>query len=647
MTAAVASKSRETVKSTPERRRGSTPAGAPVQGLVSRLVALAAPGGMVHRACHCGGGAAQEDDPTRSLTVQKQLSISTPGDPFELEADRIADQVTGSFAASAAARPQISRLDGDGTSLNRACTSCTSPETNQPPDAEASAIDQAVREPGQPLEPATRSLMDRRFGYDFGHVRVHTGAQAAESARKINALAYTYRGHVVFGSGQYEPSSGQGLHLLTHELAHVVQQGGANSASVQRACGPAQIAARPTTCTITKNATAVGTRFYFKTDCDDFADGQQAAFDNFVATIPSSSTVNVLGLASAGAAVFKENLSCSRALKVASALVAKSLTVGSVQGTGGIGAAGDSTLEAVDLQTQTSPSPSAPASPGPGPAPAAPAGGPVTVTFPTVSAASTPAGGANRIPPRVETPITVQVNGTPAANAPIVLSVMNAGAKNGTVLIDGGAATTITATKTVKLKGGIQTAQGSAGNLALLAKQSNNTVGQSNVFSVAAIPQNLAFTFSSIITGTERGFRALGKWESDSGSIADLDQAIVQEHIEKATETGGFAGTGINTSGPIPANGAEIDKHSVPVSMCNQVGKLELKQTHTYNDTRTGSTGVPITNSGFVILHDVKNKDPAFGAGREVITSKNGSATTANTIQSGAGSGSIVQPQNV
>src|SRR4030095_11745369 len=57
--------------------------------------------------------------------------------------------------------------------------------------------------PGQPLDAGTRAFMEPRFGYDFSEVRVHTDAKAAESARAVNALAYTVGENVVFGAGQY------------------------------------------------------------------------------------------------------------------------------------------------------------------------------------------------------------------------------------------------------------------------------------------------------------------------------------------------------------------------------------------------------------------------------------------------------------
>jgi hypothetical protein len=78
--------------------------------------------------------------------------------------------------------------------------------------------------PGRPLDSSTRSAMESLFGYDFGHVRVHTSERASEAAANVGALAFTYGKDVVFAAGRYSPNSASGSQLLAHELAHVVQQ---------------------------------------------------------------------------------------------------------------------------------------------------------------------------------------------------------------------------------------------------------------------------------------------------------------------------------------------------------------------------------------------------------------------------------------
>lgn len=101
---------------------------------------------------------------------QSGLAASLPGDSYEQEAERVADRVM-------------------------------------------------ERAPGVPgVDPAARC--------DFSQVRLHRGLQAAESARAVNALAYTVGPNIVFDAGQYSPTTASGQHLLAHELAHVVQQKG-------------------------------------------------------------------------------------------------------------------------------------------------------------------------------------------------------------------------------------------------------------------------------------------------------------------------------------------------------------------------------------------------------------------------------------
>src|SRR5258708_6511033 len=87
-----------------------------------------------------------------------------------------------------------------------------------------SLVREVMESPGRPLDSATRSTMEPRFGFDFSRVRVHTGEEAAESARAMNANAYTAGEHVVFGEGKYTPGVPSGKGLIAHELTHVVQQ---------------------------------------------------------------------------------------------------------------------------------------------------------------------------------------------------------------------------------------------------------------------------------------------------------------------------------------------------------------------------------------------------------------------------------------
>lgn len=77
---------------------------------------------------------------------------------------------------------------------------------------------------GAPLDTGVKSEMEARFGQSFSDVRVHTGGGADAAAKNYGATAYTVGSNMVFRSGAYNPSSGDGVELLAHELTHVVQQ---------------------------------------------------------------------------------------------------------------------------------------------------------------------------------------------------------------------------------------------------------------------------------------------------------------------------------------------------------------------------------------------------------------------------------------
>lgn len=80
---------------------------------------------------------------------------------------------------------------------------------------------------GQPLPAAEQEWFGQHMGFDFAGVRIHTDAEAAESARDAGAKAYAYGSHLVFNEGRYAPENSEGRKLLAHELTHVMQQSGA------------------------------------------------------------------------------------------------------------------------------------------------------------------------------------------------------------------------------------------------------------------------------------------------------------------------------------------------------------------------------------------------------------------------------------
>ena len=79
---------------------------------------------------------------------------------------------------------------------------------------------------GSALSGNANQFFANRLGHDFGNVKIHTGEEAEQSAKQINAQAYTYGNHIVFAKGKYQPETEEGKRLLAHELTHVIQQQG-------------------------------------------------------------------------------------------------------------------------------------------------------------------------------------------------------------------------------------------------------------------------------------------------------------------------------------------------------------------------------------------------------------------------------------
>ena len=179
--------------------------------------------------------------PKSAVKIQAKLTVDTPGDIYEQEADRISDRVT------CMSTPQLQRAGACGEGYPKCQTEQPSQERErlrtqrvQSNDlgqiAAPHIIHDVLSSPSRPLDPATRELMEPRFGHDFRGVRVHTDAKAAESAQAIGAAAYTVGQEVVFGAGRYAPGTAEGRRLLAHELTHVVQQ--ASAATPRLQCQP-------------------------------------------------------------------------------------------------------------------------------------------------------------------------------------------------------------------------------------------------------------------------------------------------------------------------------------------------------------------------------------------------------------------------
>src|SRR5262245_55221910 len=167
--------------------------------------------------------------PPAAGAIQTKLAINKPGDSYEQEADRVAEQVMRTPepqlqlacpCGGGCPKCHTGQPDREHKSLQTKCVQARDAgQVTAPP-----IVHEVLASPGQPLDVATRAFMEPRFGHDFGQVRVHVDEMAAESARALGALAYTVGSNIVFSRRQYAPVAHTGRRLLAHELAHVEQQ---------------------------------------------------------------------------------------------------------------------------------------------------------------------------------------------------------------------------------------------------------------------------------------------------------------------------------------------------------------------------------------------------------------------------------------
>lgn len=176
--------------------------------------------------------ALQQQDQFFKPTIQAKLSINQPNDAYEQEANNVAEQVVGTKSTS---KPTFF----SPVSIQRKCKECEEEEKGSVQRKEAGNAQTTSAQTenyvssvsgGKPLAKEDKTFFESRMGYDFSGVRIHNDTMAQQSAKKINALAYTHGNDIVFAQGQYEPGTTEGKKLLAHELTHVVQQTGSDIA---------------------------------------------------------------------------------------------------------------------------------------------------------------------------------------------------------------------------------------------------------------------------------------------------------------------------------------------------------------------------------------------------------------------------------
>ncbi|MBN3960851.1 DUF4157 domain-containing protein [Nostoc sp. NMS8] len=190
-----------------------------------------------------------------SLRPQTKLTVNQPGDVYEQEADRVAQQVMQTMGESVSKQSvqrealpeeeelQMKSLADANTSLQREALpeeeeelqmkslADTNISLQRQGDGVAATSDletsiQQERGGGQPLSDNIRQPMEQSFGTDFSSVKIHTDSRSDQLNQSIQARAFTTGQDIFFRQGEYAPESHGGKELLAHELTHVVQQNG-------------------------------------------------------------------------------------------------------------------------------------------------------------------------------------------------------------------------------------------------------------------------------------------------------------------------------------------------------------------------------------------------------------------------------------
>ncbi|MEO6123971.1 MAG: DUF4157 domain-containing protein [Ilumatobacteraceae bacterium] len=212
--------------------------------------------------------------------LKSTMSVGSAKDPAEKEADRVANAVVRHVAAVRPPEREISLADGGewasdlilrsfnptgtgtgmgssrirraevsrarlapGSLARTAATASRIRRSNSPVsgsasgpaggplDADTAGRIQRASGRGAPIDTSIRPSLESAFAADFGAVNIHANSPLPA---EVGAIAFTHGNDVHFAPGQYQPETATGLHTLSHELTHVVQQGGAAPTELHR-----------------------------------------------------------------------------------------------------------------------------------------------------------------------------------------------------------------------------------------------------------------------------------------------------------------------------------------------------------------------------------------------------------------------------
>jgi peptidoglycan hydrolase-like protein with peptidoglycan-binding domain len=159
------------------------------------------------------------------VAIQGKLMVDAADNQHEREADRVAHDVINMGQASPT------------RSVHHVASSISRLHAGQIEGFETGSGFESRLERskggGSPLPDSVRSVIEPRFGMDFGQVRIHADREADSMNREVGARAFTHGSDIYYGAGE---TAGD-LALTAHELTHVVQQTGSKPLSPKGSTG--------------------------------------------------------------------------------------------------------------------------------------------------------------------------------------------------------------------------------------------------------------------------------------------------------------------------------------------------------------------------------------------------------------------------
>jgi len=161
-----------------------------------------------------------------AATVQPKLSVGAVNDPLETEADAVANKVM-SMPETKIVQRKCDHCEEEEKLQRKPLASFVQRKESSSgmiASSEVSNTINTLKGSGTNMDPHTQSFMENRFGSDFSDVKIHTGNEAIQMNRELNAKAFTTGSDIYFNEGRYQPGTSDGKQLLAHELTHTIQQ---------------------------------------------------------------------------------------------------------------------------------------------------------------------------------------------------------------------------------------------------------------------------------------------------------------------------------------------------------------------------------------------------------------------------------------